>query len=39
LQIKLDAALSLDELERRAVQELGMRRPEPGQIVEIQYLG
>jgi len=39
LQIKTASALDLSELERRAVQELGMRRPEPGQIVEIEYLG
>ena len=39
LQIKTASALDLSELERRAVQELGMRRPEPGQIVEIDYLG
>ena len=32
LQIQTERALRLDELERRAVQELGMRRPEPGQI-------
>ena len=39
LQIRRDTALRLDELERRAVQELGMRHPEPGQIVEIPYQG
>lgn len=39
LRVKIDSALSLEELERRAVQELGMRRPEPGQIVAIEYLG
>ena len=39
LQIKTASALNLSELERRATQELGMRRPEPGQIVEIDYLG
>ena len=39
LQIKTASALDLSELERRATQELGMRRPEPGQIVEIDYLG
>ena len=39
LQIRLNEALPLEELERRAVQELGMRHPEPGQIVTIDYLG
>lgn len=39
LQIRTASALSPDVLERRAVQELGMRHPEPGQIVEIEYLG
>ena len=39
LQIKTDSALSLEELERRAVTELGMRRPEPGQLRVIDYLG
>ena len=39
LQIQTASALDLSELERRAVQELGMRRPEPGQIMEIEYLG
>lgn len=39
LQIQTTSALDLSVLERRAVQELGMRRPEPGQIVEIEYLG
>ena len=39
LQIKTDSALSLGELERRAVEELGMRRPEPGQLRVIEYLG
>ena len=37
LQIRLNEAMSLEELERRAVQELGMRHPEPGQIVTIDY--
>ena len=37
LQIRLNEALPLVELERRAVQELGMRHPEPGQIVTIDY--
>ena len=39
LQVKTDSALSLEELERRAVRELGMRRPEPGQIRVIDYQG
>ena len=39
LQIQTASALNLAELERRATQELGMRHPEPGQIVEIEYLG
>ncbi|MBQ7692820.1 MAG: hypothetical protein IJT29_04340 [Oscillospiraceae bacterium] len=39
LNIQIDRALGLEELERRALRELGMRRPEPGQIIEIEYLG
>ena len=39
LRVKTDSALSLEELERRAVQELGMRRPEPGQIITTDFLG
>ena len=39
LQIQTASSMSLEELERRAVQELGMRHPEPGQIVDIEYLG
>lgn len=39
LQIRLNEALPLEELERRAVQELGMRHPEPGQIVTTEYTG
>ncbi len=39
LEIRTGKTLSLEELERRAVQELGMRHPEPGQIIEIEYLG
>lgn len=39
LQIQTTTAISLQELERRATQELGMRHPEPGQIVETEYLG
>ena len=39
LKIRLNETLPLAELERRAVQELGMRRPEPGQIVTIEYQG
>ena len=37
LQIRLNEALPLEELERRAVQKLGMRHPEPGQIVTMDY--
>lgn len=37
LQIRLNEALPLEELERRAVQELSMRHPEPGQIVTMDY--
>ena len=39
LQIKTASAMSLQELERRAKQELGMRHPEPVQIIETEYLG
>ena len=39
LTIKTESALSLEQLERRAVQELGMRHPEPGQIRVIEYQG
>jgi len=39
LKIRAESALSLDTLERIAVQRFGMRRPEPGQIIEIPYLG
>ena len=39
LRIKTDSALNLEELERRAVLGLGMRRPEPGQVRVIEYLG
>lgn len=39
LQIRISEALPLAELERRAVQELGMRRPEPGQIITAEYMG
>lgn len=39
LLIKTASALDLSELERRATQELGMRHPEPGQIVETEYPG
>ena len=38
LNIRQNAALSLEVLERRAL-EMGMRRPEAGQITEIEYLG
>ena len=39
LRRRQQSALQLDVLERVATQKLGMRRPEPGQIVEIEYLG
>ena len=39
LKIRSESALSLDTLERIAVQRFGMRHPEPGQIIEIEYLG
>lgn len=39
LQIETASVLNLRELERRATQELGMRHPEPGQIIESEYLG
>ena len=39
LRIRAESTLCLDELERIAVQNLGMRHPEPGQIVETEYLG
>ena len=39
LQIQTASTMSLQELERRATQELGMRHPEPGQIIETEYLG
>jgi Cell division protein FtsL. len=39
LKIKAEQTLNLEELERRAVQELGMRHPEPGQIRIIEYMG
>ena len=39
LKIRAESALSLDALERVATQRFGMRRPEPGQIMEIEYLG
>ena len=39
LSIRAETAMRLDELERRAVQELGMRRPEPGQITVLPYPG
>ncbi len=38
LRIRQNTVLSLEELERRAL-EMGMRRPEAGQIIEINYLG
>ena len=39
LQVKRESSLDLAELERRAVRELGMQHPEPGQITTIEYLG
>ena len=39
LKILEARALSLETLEDIATRKLGMRRPEPGQIVEIEYLG
>ena len=39
LKIRSESALSLDALERVATQRFGMRRPESGQIMEIEYLG
>ena len=39
LNTKLAAALSLEALERFAVQELGMQHPEPGQIVVLEPVG
>ena len=39
LEIKTDSALSPEERDRRAVTELGMRRPEPGQRRVSGYLG
>lgn len=39
LNIQMDRALSLETLERRALRELGMRHPEPGQITELPYPG
>lgn len=37
LQARLDNSLSIAELERRALEELGMQRPNPGQIRIIDY--
>ena len=39
LKTRLAASLSLSELERIAVQELGMQHPEPGQISVIESAG
>ena len=36
LQAKVESSLSLAELERRAIEELGMQRLSPGQIVYIE---
>ena len=35
LQARVESSLSLEELERRAVEELGMQRLSPGQIIYI----
>ena len=35
LQARVESSLSLEELERRAVEELGMQRLSPGQILYI----
>lgn len=37
LQARLDNSLSIAELERRALEELGMQRPNTGQIQTIEY--
>ena len=39
LRIRMIARLNLDELERIAVQELGMQHPEPGQIIVLETAG
>ena len=39
VQMRQSAQLTLEELERIALQELGMQRPEPGQIIEAQIAG
>ena len=39
LMIKMNARLNLDELERIAVQKLGMQHPEPGQITVLEIAG
>ncbi len=39
LRIKKESRLSLAELERFALQELGMQHPEPGQITVIESAG
>ena len=36
LQAKVESSLSLEELERRAIEELGMQRLSPGQIIYIE---
>ena len=38
LHVRENQTLSLEELERRAL-AMGMRHPEAGQIIEIEYLG
>lgn len=39
LQAERERSLSLEELERRAVLELGMQHPEPGQIIMMENAG
>ena len=36
LQARVESSLSLEELERRAIEELGMQRLSPGQIIYIE---
>ena len=36
LQARVESSLSLEELERRATEELGMQRLSPGQIIYIE---
>ena len=39
LEAERESSLSLEELERRAVLDLGMQHPEPGQIVMMDHAG